>query len=118
MLNGLPIGDAASGYDPADPYKDRDPRLYASIFHNGSMWLNRPVETFEGGADKPGGTIVQTRTGYYMRKFMGRYEMLNPPYQNELHYYIVLRYAEVLLNYRSEEHTSELQSLMRNSYAV
>src|SRR3546814_7043455 len=116
------------------------------------MWLNRPVETCEGGADKPGGTIVQTRTGYYMRKFMGRYEMLNPPYQNELHYYIVLRYAEVLLNYaealneylgpvtevyealeaireraglvpftlpvRSEEHTSELQSLMRISYAV
>src|SRR3546814_16559270 len=64
-----------------------------------TLFRSRPVETFEGGADKPGGTIVQTRTGYYMRKFMGRYEMLNPPYQNELHYYIVLRYAEVLLNY-------------------
>lgn len=99
MQNGLPIDDPASGYDANNPYANRDPRLTATIFYNGAMWFNRPVETFEGGADKPGGTIVQTRTGYYMRKFMGRYETRTPPYQDELHNYVVFRYAEILLNY-------------------
>jgi hypothetical protein len=32
-----PIVNAASGYDPADPYKDRDPRFYASIYYNGAV---------------------------------------------------------------------------------
>lgn len=116
MQNGLPVTDAASGYDQVNPYDNRDPRLYASIFHNGAMWLNRAVETFEGGADKPGGAIVQTRTGYYMRKFMGRYEMLNPPYQDELHNYIVFRYAGILLNYA--EALNEYQGPVPEVYAA
>jgi hypothetical protein len=30
-----PIVNAASGYDPANPYVGRDPRFYASIYYNG-----------------------------------------------------------------------------------
>ena len=32
MKNGYPITDSRSGYNPADPYKDRDPRFYSTIF--------------------------------------------------------------------------------------
>lgn len=99
MVNGLPIDDPGSGYDPGNPYEDRDPRFYATIFHNGFTWLGRRVETFDGGADRPGGTQVQTRTGYYMRKFMGRFENRTLPYSNQVHHFIVFRYAEILLNY-------------------
>ncbi len=70
MLTGLAITDAASGYNPANPYINRDPRFNATIFYNGSLWLNRAVETFEGGKDKPGGIQTQTKTGYYLRKFL------------------------------------------------
>lgn len=98
MKNGQPITDAASGYNADNPYANRDPRLYASIFHNGSMWLNRPVQTFEGGADKPGGSKQQTRTGFYARKFLGDFETANN-YSNVNHDYILFRYAEVLLNF-------------------
>lgn len=36
MTNGLPITDANSGYNPQDPYKNRDPRMAASIVLPGS----------------------------------------------------------------------------------
>src|SRR5690606_26171974 len=76
----------------------RDPRLYATIFHSGSMWLNRPVQTFEGGLDKPGGTRQQTKTSYYLRKFMGNFEFATS-YSAVNHDHILFRYAEILLNY-------------------
>lgn len=36
MTNGLPITDTNSGYDPQDPFKDRDPRMAVSIVLPGS----------------------------------------------------------------------------------
>lgn len=100
--SGLAITDPASGYNPTQPYDHRDPRLHQTVFHNGSLWLNRPVETFDGGLDKPGGSVQQTRTGYYMRKFMGPFESVpaSPPnYSNTVHDFIYYRYAGVLLAY-------------------
>lgn len=100
MLNGLAITDPASGYDPNNPYINRDPRLKGTVFYNGMLWLNRNVETFTGGADRPGGTAQQTKTGYYMRKFMGNFETSSGGiYTDVTHDFIYIRYAEVLLNY-------------------
>ncbi len=98
MSNGLDISDPSSGYDANNPYTGRDPRFYATIFYNGAMWLNRPVQTFEGGADKPGGSVQQTKTSYYVRKFMGNFETATN-YSNVNHDFILFRYAETLLNY-------------------
>src|SRR5690606_421089 len=98
MENGLPISDPGSGYDENDPYAGREKRFYATIFHSGAMWLNRPVQTFEGGLDKPGGTRQQTKTGYYSRKFMGNFES-STNYSNVNHDHILFRYAETLLNF-------------------
>ena len=64
-----------SGYDPANPYKGRDPRFQATIFYNNSPVLlgKEPavVETYVGGNSEirtSGNT--NTRTGYYWRKRM------------------------------------------------
>lgn len=97
-LNGRAITDPASGYDATKPYLNRDPRLGWTIFFNGSKWLGRDVETFDGGLDKPGGLLIQTRTGYYMRKFMADYST-SSTYSNQTHNFPVFRYAEILLNY-------------------
>lgn len=100
MVNGLPITDPASGFDPATPYANRDPRLTATVFVNGMLWLNRAVQLYSGGVDRPGGSLQQTKTGYYMRKFMGKFESsATATYQQTIHDYVYLRYAEVLLNY-------------------
>jgi len=100
--SGYAITDAAAHYNPDDPYAHRDPRLNLTVFHNESLWLNRKVQTFDGGLDKPGGTLQQTKTSYYMRKFMGPFESVtsNPPsYFAVTHNFIYYRYAGILLNY-------------------
>jgi len=100
--SGYAITDAGSHYNQNDPYANRDPRMNLTIFHNGSLWLNRAVQTFDGGLDKPGGVVQQTKTSYYMRKFMGAYESVNstpPSYPNTVHDWIYFRYAGILLNY-------------------
>lgn len=98
MANGLPVTDPSSGYDREFPYANRDPRLSFTIFYNGASWLNRSVQTFEGGLDKPNTNVQQTRSSYYMRKFMGEYEA-QTGYTDIPHPMIQFRYAEVLLNF-------------------
>lgn len=100
--SGYAITDPASGYDPNNPYANRDPRLTATVFCNAtSFWLNRAVQTFDGGLDKPGGSLIQTKTGYYMRKFMGPWESVTGSVQfgNTFHDYIYFRYAGILLDF-------------------
>lgn len=65
-------------YDPKDPYKNRDPRLTATVLRNGDslIWNNGEVftvETFVGGRH---GIVLDpsdrwhSRTGYYHRKMV------------------------------------------------
>ena len=98
MSNGKPVTDPSSGYDENNPYSNRDPRLTATVFCNGAPWLGGTVETFDGGLSRPGGSVVQTRTSYYMRKFLGPYET-GSSFQNIVHDWPYFRYAEILLNY-------------------
>lgn len=85
-----------TGYDANNPYANRDPRLDKTVFFNGVSWLSRGVETFNGGRDRPGGAVVQTKTGYYMSKFMGNFAT-GTAYSNQTHNFPIFRYADVLL---------------------
>jgi len=117
--SGYAITDPAARYNPNDPWSHRDPRLSLTVFHNGSLWLNRAVQTFDGGLDKPGGSIQQTKTSYYMRKFMGAFESVasNPPtYSGTVHDWIYFRYAGILLDYA--EATNELSGPSPEVYDV
>lgn len=98
MLNGKAITDATSGYDPGNPYTNRDPRLANTVLCNNASWLSRPLQTYEGGLDKPNNTRVQTRTGYYMRKFLGNFATATS-YSAQNHNFPIFRIAEVMLNY-------------------
>ncbi|GHV24242.1 hypothetical protein FACS1894176_00080 [Bacteroidia bacterium] len=95
--------DPAQGYiaeyNDQTPYNNRDPRLGRFIFFNGSRWLNRIVETFQGGMHNGAQSgVYYTRTGYYLKKFLGDAENKNQ-YDNLYHHYQMIRYAEILLNY-------------------
>src|SRR5690606_13856359 len=102
MENGMKIEEPGSGYDPQNPYVDRDPRFYYSILYNGAPFKERTIETFlPDGRDSPGGTVSSwnaTETGYYPRKFITEevsgigWETSDPPW-------IWFRYGEILLNY-------------------
>ncbi len=107
MANGKPITDPTSGYNPQDPYTNRDPRLAATVLYNGHPYRGRNVQTYTpGGLDsKDGpGPWNTTLTGYYILKYMN--EGINPTDPNNLYQdqtqdqpYKYIRYAEILLNY-------------------
>ncbi|MEO6916683.1 MAG: RagB/SusD family nutrient uptake outer membrane protein, partial [Chitinophagaceae bacterium] len=101
MKNGKLIADPTSGYDPKNPYLNRDPRLNLFIMFNGSIFKSpKVVETFEGGKDNVPTNINNTKTGYYMRKFL--YDAANwavNSTSNVRRPWVHFRYAEVLLNY-------------------
>jgi hypothetical protein len=79
MKNGYPITDPRSKYDPANPYADRDPRFYATIFHNTAKAVkinsDKVMYTFENwqNAKDAAGPAVNSRTNYHIKKmvFMG-----------------------------------------------
>jgi starch-binding outer membrane protein, SusD/RagB family len=101
MLSGLGINEAGSGYSPATPYLNRDPRLAATVFTNGQTWINRAVQSYTGGVDKPGNPAIsplETRTGYYLRKFLGNFAT-STTFSNTSHNHAIFRYAEIILNY-------------------
>lgn len=108
MANGLPIDDPASGYDPKNPYSNREKRFYDFIVYDGAPykmnWMPT-TDTIYMRIDKvnPSKNEIElgqsdvTRTGYYFKKRM------DPDWEPSSYgygiNYIFFRYAEVLLNY-------------------
>ena len=115
MLNGASIGAAGSGYDPNNPYSNRDPRLGNTILYNGAPWLQTSLQLFQGGQNEPNNGQVESLTGYYMHKFMG-YSETTATFQNHNEDWIAFRYAEVLLNYAEAE--NEYSGADNNVYAA
>ncbi|MFT2008277.1 RagB/SusD family nutrient uptake outer membrane protein [Pontibacter sp. 13R65] len=103
MANGRAINDPASGYNPQNPYTNRDPRFYATILYNGAQYRGRAVETFRpGGRDSQDGPSSwnTSQTGYYLRKFMDDENPIQNPWNVAGRQpWIYFRYAEILLNY-------------------
>jgi len=103
MANGKPITDASSGYDPQNPYINRDPRFYATILYNKAPYRGSTVDVYlPGGKDSNQGPSNwnTSLTGYYLRKFMNdSYPIVNPASVAGAQPWIYFRYAEVLLNY-------------------
>lgn len=49
MKDGKMPGDSKYAYNPMNnPYVDRDARLNYTILHNGSTWLGKQLETYQG----------------------------------------------------------------------
>lgn len=98
MTNGKMISEAGSNFDPANPYANRDPRLTASVFYDGSVWKGITVDLKLGSIYNPSGTPLTT--GYALRKMQ---DPAFDPFNTSTSYgggqnYILFRYAEILLN--------------------
>ncbi|MBS1566108.1 MAG: RagB/SusD family nutrient uptake outer membrane protein, partial [Bacteroidetes bacterium] len=98
IISSAPINEAGSGYDPQNPYANRDPRFYANIIYNNMTWQGRQIQMFEGGTDFQIGTFTYTRTRYYCRKLWPEIYKSGATARALINY-IYFRYAEVLLNY-------------------
>lgn len=104
----VPIVNAASGYDPAQPYVGRDPRFYMSIWFNGASYNNilgttRALETYLGGREqilRTNPNRKNTPTGYYMRKFI---DSRLPVNQTQTARWKKYRLSELYLNFAEAE---------------
>ena len=109
----------------ADPYQNRDPRLYASILYDGAGW--KPRDLISGNADpanqiqtgqydlKVNGTLVNfngldtrsssiedwngSRTGYYVRKFIDPDPGIVDNNTRQFIPWPFFRYTEAVFNY-------------------
>ena len=109
MLNGYPIYDSRSGYNPQNPYINRDRRFNLTVYYHGRIFNNsRPLEIAVDevgtpGREAPGYEYRNTRTGYYLRKWMSTKEnmLFDPLTLNALtdfHQHALLRRSEVYFN--------------------
>jgi len=105
-VSGKPITDNTSGYSPTAPYSTtgvtaRDPRLALFVIYNGQSFKSRAVETFTGGRDNTPININNTKTGYYLRKFLSESAAWasGATSVNRNRAWILFRYSEILLNY-------------------
>jgi hypothetical protein len=109
MLNGRTIKADNSGYNESDPYKNRDPRLSATVVYHEFQWKKPDGSTqkifIEPGTAPDESAAVDeykgqgtnsTSTGYYLRKYYDPQSLAS--FTSGLNL-ILIRYADVLLMY-------------------
>ena len=85
------------GPEAPDPYINRDPRFYATVVYNGSVWNGNIIDESRGAAYDQ--TVSgASKTGYYLKKFLAPNLNLVEGGSTD-HIWPLYRYAEVLLNY-------------------
>jgi len=95
MKNGLSIDEPGSGYDPANPYINRDPRFYKIIIYQGCQWQGATVDMSSTTKQFPSGTFL---TGYFVRKYVPE-EVKKNTSVTTYHNWIFFRLAEMYLDY-------------------
>lgn len=104
MSNGKTIDDPTSGYDPNNPYANRDPRLAATIVYPGELYPDAsgtpnyydPLDASSSDFYNSGNNT--SVTGYTVKKYTAVLSDFNNLFNTGLDA-ILIRYAEVLLTY-------------------
>lgn len=102
MANGYPIDHPSSGYDPENPYANRDPRFYEYIIYNGSSFAGKVIRTDVNSPTDDGIDRIKTstRTGYYLKKLLREDVNLDPTARTaKARYPVFMRYTDILLIY-------------------
>lgn len=100
-VNGYPISDPLSNYNPANPYANRDPRLAMYIVYSGNTLAGKTIKTgMGGGTDAKDSIQTSTRTGYYLKKLLREDVNVNPVSPStKKHYEVHMRATELYLIY-------------------
>lgn len=109
MNNGLPITDPNSGYDPQNPYANRDLRLSNTVIYNGAKYKTSNILTgvdmvYGKNNDEFDDNLLyvekSTWTGYYLKKLLREDASANPSSpSSQRHIYPRIRYTEMYLAY-------------------
>lgn len=125
MKSGLTITESGSGYDPAHPFKNRDPRLALTVIYPGADYIkadgtkavfNTLDKTVDGSANANFMTAADnaSKTGLTWNKYLGPITQYADIWKSNA-CPIVFRYAEVLLTWAEAE--NELKGPSEDVYA-
>jgi hypothetical protein len=125
MKSGLTITESGSGYDPAHPFKNRDPRLALTVIYPGADYIkadgtkavfNTLDKTVDGSANANFMTAADnaSKTGLTWNKYLGPITQYADIWKSNA-CPIVFRYAEVLLTWAEAE--NELNGPSDDVYA-
>lgn len=125
MKSGLTITESGSGYDPAHPFKNRDPRLALTVIYPGADYIkadgtkavfNTLDKTIDGSANANFMTAADnaSKTGLTWNKYLGPITQYSDIWKSNA-CPIVFRYAEVLLTWAEAE--NELNGPSDDVYA-
>lgn len=102
-------------YDPKEPYKNRDPRLDATIIYPGCLYEGKYFNSID--VKDPNGDYYapygRSKTGYHPRKYIDNLADYADMWNTGMNA-IVMRYAEVLLMYA--ESKVELNQIDASAY--
>ena len=106
MRSGRPISDPQSGYNPQNPYANRDPRLDDNVLYNGVTFRKTVIITGTYPNEKNetddnlNSISTSTRTGYYLKKLLrDDVSPLASSLIEQQHIYPRIRYTEIFLAY-------------------
>lgn len=125
MKSGLTITESGSNYDPAHPFKNRDPRLALTVIYPGADYIkadgtkavfNTLDKTVDGSANANFMTAADnaSKTGLTWNKYLGPITQYADIWKSNA-CPIVFRYAEVLLTWAEAE--NELNGPSEDVYA-
>jgi len=97
MADGTPIDAPDSGWDPNNPWENRDPRLYETVLVNGDSYQGREAELWIGGRERKNINAGGFKTGFGLRKFL--LERNNATSLNSVVQWPYLRLSEIYLSY-------------------
>tara|TARA_B110000046_G_scaffold60906_1_gene68482 strand:+ start:12847 stop:14610 length:1764 start_codon:yes stop_codon:yes gene_type:complete len=114
LSTGLLPSESGSGYDEANPWENRDPRLKGTLLTNNDAFQGTPVQIWygtetDGTIDTGSGTGIgkdglgihpdATKTGFYVRKYLedGNSTLLVPQYYSGQDC-LIFRLGETYLN--------------------
>ncbi len=118
MTNGTLITDLTSGYDPQNPYKNRDSRLFATVLYDSVAFLKPEfckwrysggatnyTQFWEGGYDSQTGAGGggETKTGYTFKKYFDTTFNFDAGESEPGRTWIISRLGEIYLNYAEAE---------------
>ncbi|WP_298551445.1 RagB/SusD family nutrient uptake outer membrane protein [uncultured Algibacter sp.] len=100
MQDGYPATEA-NGFDPQNPYANRDPRLEKYVVLNGASFGGGTINTGVGGGNDRLDSIPQqsTTTGYYLKKLLRPDVRINNDNTatGKIHVNVYFRYTELFL---------------------
>lgn len=101
------INPNATGYNPNNPYENRDPRLKYSVLYDGTLFKSRELEFWDGGKDSRNTEIDfwwnGSRLGYGIRKSLDESWSLESP-AGSGQPWIYMRLSEFYLTYAEAQY--------------